>query len=538
MSKKKNTTIKMKKRISGRKIKGGLKQKDPSLTSWQAVYKMISNPASTLTKISYSSLKGYIFKLDVPPSPANSEFFGLNVAGTDFNVPIYSLIFKFAIISEGGDEELPEFSFDGELDSDGNQISYTKATENLNDFETESDIQQSIYLKTINPSGKPICLAVADFSYFDTASAGTLLGQLRAKPGNSPKVLGMLDYLMNTLNSNEDYQLGMITMELANSDFKELSDLKSNEDVFERDCNSALAQILILFTKLKILNYDSHAGNVLGKEDGTKTFLIDFGRTLNFQNRYRNPFPAEGRQIVDKYTDITKNTYELDKNEVLGFDVTALWVSGKTTEEIVIDRMQKIIKFMAYIDYCTNSTYFDMTSMDRPQLITFLRYLYGPEFSDKWTRRRPNFKLTPYAKERYASLIPTIRSLTEGRVTATNRLSENAVQGMMQTGKLFSIQPGISYDRSNVSGWSKPGNFSDVALGRAGISPHDTGLRQRPGRGQTYKCADNEDDEPNKQSCCDRITNACRSMVGLGGRRTKKRGSKKRFTKTKRGSKK
>jgi hypothetical protein len=146
MSKKKNTTMKirkMKKRMSGRKVKGGLKQKDPSLTSWQAVYKMISNPESTLTKISYSSLKGYIFKLDVPPIPENSEFFGLNVDGTALNVPIYSLIFKFAIVSEGGDEELPEFFFPGELDSNGDQMYYTKATENLNDFKVESEIQQN-----------------------------------------------------------------------------------------------------------------------------------------------------------------------------------------------------------------------------------------------------------------------------------------------------------------------------------------------------------------------------------------------------------
>jgi hypothetical protein len=534
MSKKKNTTMKirkMKKRMSGRKVKGGLKQKDPSLTSWQAVYKMISNPESTLTKISYSSLKGYIFKLDVPPIPENSEFFGLNVDGTALNVPIYSLIFKFAIISEGGDEELPEFFFPGELDSSGDQTYYTKATENLNDFKVESEIQQTIYLKTVNPSGKPICLAVADFSYFDTASAHVLLGQLRVKPGNSPKVMRMLEYLSD--NVTEGNKLGMITMELANSDFKELSDLKSNEDVFKRDCNSALAQILILFTKLKILNYDGHAGNVLGKEDGTKTFLIDFGRTLNFKNRYRNPFPAAGREIIDKYNAITKSTYELDKTEVLSFEVTDLWVSGKTTQEIVIDRMQKLIKFMAYIDYCTNDTYFDMSSMDRAQLITFLRYLYGPEFSDNWSRRPPNFKLTPYAKEMYASVIPTIQSLTQGRVENVNRLSENAVQGMMQAGKLFFIHPDVSYDRSNVSSWSKPDVFSDVATGRVGFSPHEYGLRQRPGRGQTYECADNEEDNPDKQTCCDKVTGFCKKMVGIGGRRTKKRPIKKLGSKKK-----
>ena len=526
-----------KKNGTKRKVKGGLKQKNPELTSWQAVYKMISNPASTLTKIAYSSLKGYIFKLDVPASPENSEFFGLNASGTDFNVPIYSLIFKFAIISKNGDEELPEFSFPGELDENGDQIYYSKATENLNDFKIESNIQQSIYLKTINPSGKPICLAVADFSFFNRASAATLIGQLRAKPGNSPKVMRMLEYL--SANVTGTNQLGMITMELANSDFKELNDLKSNVPVFKSDCNSAIAQILILFLKLKILNYDSHAGNVLGKEDGTKTFLIDFGRTLNFTNR--NPFPSEGSEIIQQYSAITKRNYVTDSAEVLSFGVTDLYIGGRTTEDMVIDKMQKIIKFMAYIDYCTNTTYFDMSTMDRAQLVTFLRYLYGREFSDKWTQRQPNFTLTPNARAAYASLIPTIRSLTEAPMGATNRLSDNAVQGMMESGKLFSIKAGVSYDRNDVASWSVPDVLSSASTGRAAdFSPAaiNVGLRQRPVRGVQIQEDADEECDPVKQTCCDKVTGFCKKMIGFGGRRTKKRGSKKRFAKTKKGSRK
>ena len=530
---------KKKKNGTKRKVKGGLKQKNPELTSWQAVYKMISNPASTLTKIAYSSLKGYIFKLDVPPSPENSEFYGLNAAGTDFNVPIYSLIFKFAIISKNGDEELPEFSFPGELDENGDQIYYSKATENLNDFKVESNIQQSIYLKTINPSGKPICLAVADFSYFNKDSAFILLGHLRAKQGNSPKVMRMLEYLKFNVTGNK--QLGMITMELANSDFKELNDLKSNPPVFKSDCNSAIAQILILFLKLKILNYDSHAGNVLGKEDGTKTFLIDFGRTLNFNNS--NPFPAQRHDIIDQYNAITRGNYDADKREVLSFEVTDLYVGGRTTEDEVIDRMQKIVKFMAYIDYCTNTTYFDMSKMDRAQLNTFLRYLYGPEFSDKWTKRRPDFTLTSGARTAYASLIPTIRSLTEAPLVATNRLSDNAIQGMIQSGKLFSIKAGVSYDRNDVSSWSIPDVLSSASTGRAAdFSPAaiNVGLRPRPARAapSVQEDEDEEECDPVKQTWGNKVTGFCKKMIGLGGRRTKRRGSKKRFAKTKKGSRK
>lgn len=528
MHKKKNT-MKIRKMKKGRKVKGGLKQRNPNLTSWQAVYKMIENPESTLTKIAYSSLKGFIFKLDVTPTPENSEFFGLNTSGTDFNVPIYSLIFKFAIISKIGDEELPEFSFPRELDSNGKQIYYSKDTENLNDFKIESKIQQSIYLKTINPSGKPICLAVADFSYFNRASAGTLLNQLRTKQGNSKEVLCMLDYLLKNVTGYN--QLGMITMELANSDFKELNDLRSNAAVFKSDCNTAIAQILILFLKLKILNYDSHAGNVLGKEDGTKTFLIDFGRTLDFKKE--DPFPSDKDAIVEKYDAIPESNYVMDSAEVLSFKVTDLYLSRGTTEDVVIDRMQKIIKFMAYIDYCTNTTYFDMGLMDRAQLVTFLRYLYGPQFSDNWTRRPPNFELTTNAKAAYASLIPTIRSLTQAPLGATNRLSEDAVEAKIQRGELFSIDD-VSYDRSVVSSWSVPVPAPVLAsslTGRAGEFSPPLGIRQRPGRGSTEKMQiqgdEDEECDPVKQTCCNKVTKICRNVFGLGGRRTKKRRGKK-----------
>ena len=97
MGKRQNKKI-TRKHNTRRKIKGGLKQKNPDLTSWQCVYKMISNPGARLSKIAFSSLKGFIFRLDVPPSPENSEFLGLNDAGTDFTKPIYSLIFECEFI--------------------------------------------------------------------------------------------------------------------------------------------------------------------------------------------------------------------------------------------------------------------------------------------------------------------------------------------------------------------------------------------------------------------------------------------------------
>jgi hypothetical protein len=58
--------------------KGGIVKKDDTLTYWQAVYKMICVPEAMLTTISYNSLYGYVFKLNIPPISENAEFFDLN----------------------------------------------------------------------------------------------------------------------------------------------------------------------------------------------------------------------------------------------------------------------------------------------------------------------------------------------------------------------------------------------------------------------------------------------------------------------------
>ncbi len=473
MPKKRNTTMKIRKIKKGRKVTGGLKQKDPSLTSWQAVYKMIENPTSTLTKIAYGSLKGFIFKLDVPPSPENSEFFGLNTAGTDFNVPIYSLIFKFAIVS-ATEEELPN------LVVPGDSKSYGKDSEDLESFKMESQVQQNIYVTTATPSGKPICLAVADFSYFDKTASDALLKKLRLKKGNDDKVNAMLDYLIR--NVTPCRKLGMITMELADSNFKELYDFSNDALIFDNLIKYALAQIFILFTKLKVFNYDCHFANVLGKDDGTKTFLIDFGRTLNFANRI--PFPEAGTIIMREYNTITGGNYKNDLREVVEFSVTDLYSGGRTTDDMVIARMEKIVKFLAYIDYITNTTYFDMIYIGmRPQMIGFLRYLYGESFSSDWINSPPVWTLTPDAKMKYQSLLPFIRSLTEAPMGAVNRLSRAAMITMMDDGRLFSIRPKISYDRSDVSSWTQVDDdtFSNELRGgvkKRSLSSHRTKKRK------------------------------------------------------------
>jgi hypothetical protein len=451
-----------------RKIKGGLKQKNPNLTSWQCVYKMISNPGARLSKIAFSSLKGFIFRLDVPPSPENSEFFGLNEKGTDFTKPIYSLIFKFAVIGEDKeDEELPNLVIPGDKNDKGQLLpdGREKETEDLTSFKIEADIQQQIYAATVTPTAKPISLAVVDFSIFNKAASDKLLRELLPK-SDSNTASHMLNYLIT--NVTPERNLGLMTMELANPDFRELGTIE-DDDAYYANCKYGLAQLFVLFLKLKTINYDCHMGNILGSTlppaagggINERAVLIDFGRTLNLTKP--RPFPSNAGEIMEKYNVFSGSNFQRDLAEVLSYNITDFYVSRDTPESLVIDRMQKVIKFISYLDYATNTTYFNMSpaiGFDRPQLITLLDYIYGDGvISRGWIastpdRVRPGFEMNRQARATYASLIPLIRAITEAPMGDYSRLSSAAIQGMMDSGRIFSVKPRVSYDRSNIAAWT------------------------------------------------------------------------------------
>ena len=62
--------------------------------------------------------------------------------------------------------------------------------------------------------------------------------------------------------------------------------------------------------------------------------------------------------------------------------------------------------------------------------------------------------MTRQSRGIYASLIPLIREITQAPMGALNRLSGDSIQGLMDSGRLFSVKPRVSYDRSNVADWT------------------------------------------------------------------------------------
>ena len=81
---------------------GGLKLKNSSKTGFKAVYDMINSSSGTVNLLTYKSLKGFMFILNV--SAGDSEYLTLN--GTQFTKPVTSFILKFAVITPRNDESL------------------------------------------------------------------------------------------------------------------------------------------------------------------------------------------------------------------------------------------------------------------------------------------------------------------------------------------------------------------------------------------------------------------------------------------------
>jgi hypothetical protein len=511
---------------------GGVKQKDTNLTSWQAVYKMISVQGATLSVISYSSIAGFIFKLDVPENPENSQFLGLNNDGTAFNKPIYSLVFKFAILSNNDKDNL---RVPLEIYESGIKRSFEKEMPALREFMYEAHIQQEIYKTTLYPVGRPITIGIIDFAYFDRTFSFKLLQKLKTLQKKDAIVNTILNYLSS--NVTGDRMLGLITMDLVNSDFIELykvvEDIKNNV-IIDSDFNYSIAQILLLFTKTKIINYDSHSGNILASANmpapsrngvpEARSVLIDFGRVLRLNGAKYEKLESK---IRNKYDAIRgPGSYDRDITEMREIEFTDLYVTATTPLDIVIERMHKIFVFISCIDYIMNDIYYGISkkSVKRgPQMLRILKYLYSPDINvDNWSKIR----LSSYCIGKYTAIIPLFLDLTRDRLSQHNLLSKKAIEENVKNESIFNIDKYGIYNQSND-------NWTPV-LNDDGTSP--TVLRQRrtPKPDSKQKCSE-QCDPDKKESCCQRVTKNIYKVFGYKteGGKTKTKNKNKNKNKNK-----
>lgn len=520
--------------------KGGLRKKDPNKSNWEAVYAMINNPKSHIYCISYDSLKGIVFKLEIrDPDDDDIEFYGLNEKGTAFTDPVTCLIFKFVIIGHYGNIRLPD---DLVLYNNGQKEIIYKKTEDLYNFHKEATNQQAIYVSSIAPNGHAICPAIVDFKQISGKdNINNLIKSLYIKHrGNQlsepigtqkDKVWYMLRYLNDQAEKN-GYSLGLISMELVDNSYVGLYSLykaDSPNRAYNSGCIYAIAQLLRLFIKPKIINYDCHLGNVLTKIDGSESVMIDFGRIINLNDE--TPFGGSESTVKTEYNKF--GNYDADLAAIIRLSETDLFSGGRRTDDPIINNMASIIKFISILDYTCNNV-LNNSQRTRPQMIDLLTYIYGRNFSRDWKTRRPVWTVTEDVKTRYDYVIPVFTSLCEVPQDRSmrNGLSQTSINNMIQRKDIYSVPPLPSSGPAAVPAY--PEDLSDSSS-----EEEDTllssGLRQRRPAAAPAAVAENadEDCDPVRQTCCDRVTGFCRRLVGLKGGKTQKRVKNKNKNKNK-----
>jgi hypothetical protein len=416
------------------KMKGGITKINNDLSSWQAVYNMITSKNSELTSISYDSLVGFIFKLDVQEQ--YSEFRGLNNDRTLFNKPVKSLIFKIVIIDENNKRiAIPNYQ-------DTRNKIHRKGLENKNDFIQEAFIQQEIYLKTINPNGNYICPSVVDLSLFKNDDAKQLINDLLKTRNGDNECTRMLNYLKDILKY-PNFELGMITMELVDNNYTSLYKIE-NDMIYNTNCEYALAELIILFLKLKSVNYDCHSGNVLANRSGdSKSLLIDFGRVIDLNKNV-------SQNIKTQYKIFARTNFDKDFNDIKNINVTDFYhitrenynkknENEKKNKEINIAKIIWIIRFIAFVDFSKN--FVEYNSEDRPftqpQMNDLIRFLYGDGLNYENTKTFDWYNLESDTIRSIISICNKIEELTQGIVGQRNIFSPDAMKEKISNKKFF-----------------------------------------------------------------------------------------------------
>ena len=288
-------------------IKGGLELtgtdflKNTQLkTNFDPVLSMLINPSSTLDLITASSLKGFIFKLNVPKSVSSYTEYRLKNNNTEsfMKDEVESFALKFVVISDS-EKRLPVF-----IDKKTNERR-NKATDTANDFINEARIQQDIWRESYKKKGGEIAPSLGNITFIQgNKGIVEFLTYLKTHSNTTYNAKQVLIYLIDNIFSNSSYvnsELGILLMEnYKNSKtfsdyFKYYKDNKPNHNLLDEQTLKELKRvyltirqnIIIKIIRLALLGYihlDLHGGNSLINTDDGTCVIIDYGRAVNVKN--------------------------------------------------------------------------------------------------------------------------------------------------------------------------------------------------------------------------------------------------------------
>jgi len=327
-------------------LEGGAILKDPSITRCQAIVNMIRDPSSEVTLLTYSSLKGFIFTLNVRDTTKilfrNMKY----IREPD----IQKYIIKVVLITKDGDDDLPALK------------AVDKQTESMISFYREAKLQSRIWeLSTLSkkPNFSP---SVVDFSLFNQKKATEFINLLKSKilPGS----IGMevIDYLL-PLVANKTYTLGTLIMPCLMNSLQMSEYRPAMTNLTDLYINS-LAKVISLYLFNGLIHYDLHPGNILVKrnDDGSLSpFVIDFGRASQVDLLDPNEY-FKGDEYISSPAD-QKDAFDHRKRFFDRFLELCCGSRRGSPVQLMQDRIQLITEIIAYLsrmDHTTNHRLFVM----------------------------------------------------------------------------------------------------------------------------------------------------------------------------------
>ena len=278
-----------------------LGEKSTNIPFFHAVMNMIYR-ASDITCISWASLYGFIYRVDIPE---DYQYFNY-VGGKPNKVPLTSILLKVCII-EDDSKRLPAFSLNESSATSANPIkgmltttidlmrsivmnklvqskSYSKASVSLQELVNEVNTQQYIFKNTVGNQGDsthPVCPSILDFFWFDkdVEFYDTFLNTLHPE-GNKFK-----EYL-------SDKKIGVIAMEYAGLYGDKFITFAEFYKKYHNDEIKMQIVLISIFTNIvrlalvsrNIFHCDLHANNIYVNEDLFNRSLKDVINIKDFMD--------------------------------------------------------------------------------------------------------------------------------------------------------------------------------------------------------------------------------------------------------------
>ena len=338
---------------------GGLKLISTAKTGFTAVYDMINSPTSTVTLLTYNSLKGFMFILNVDES--DSEY--LTLSSGKFTKRVTSFILKFAVITPINDTKLTIYK---------NLIE--KSSESRSSYFEEAKLQQTIWKSSIRAGRPEICPPVANFSLFDNNNSKDLINFFLNKTNGDAAATDIFNYLFTEINVNVNYEIGVIVMpNVENSTtfgkfidaslgavFNGIPLTSQNKEMAYAYVS---AQIVRLFIAIGVIHFDLHMGNALiylASDKTIKSVIIDFGRASNIMT-----------DIDDDYLMVSEKL-DIQEEKTALFNKFFTLINKSDTDKI--NFILSILTYIAALDKKKNQAIFQYGNSQSYQMDWYENY--------------------------------------------------------------------------------------------------------------------------------------------------------------------